>query len=279
MAEQGRIGWTPALLAGLILLASCAAPRGPATVGELAQPPSRELRLHIVSPQETLYSIAFRYEKDMRELARINGIAPPYLIYPGQRIYLLAEAAPAPRSVAASTGSSPAQPAPRQQPAPSPSQGGAAASGSAPADTAPTRTLEQSQRVASAVLPTQVSNWAWPNQGRVVQAFGRGDPPSRGISIGGTAGDPVSAAAAGVVVYSGAGLRGYGNLLIVKHSELFLSAYAHNSELLVREGDSVRQGQVIARMGTNPEGRAALYFEIREDGNPVDPIRFLPRRG
>lgn len=243
----------------LLALAGCAGAPQSVPVEERQQPPSRDLRLHIVDRDETLYSIAFRYEKSVEQLARINAIDQPYVIYPGQRIYLVGDGArPA-------TNSSPAVPVRNSQTPNSTTQ-------------APTRTLDQSSRVAQVALPNTVSAWRWPVQGRVTRAFGGNEPVSKGISIAGEVGDEVSASARGVVVYGGAGLRGYGNLLIVKHSERYLTAYAHNSELLVQEGDEVRQGQVIARVGRNSDGDSELYFEIRENGTPVDPIRFLPAR-
>jgi len=240
------------------VLAGCSGAPQSVPIEERQQPPSRDLRLHIVSRDETLYSIAFRYEKSVAQLARINGITQPYVIYPGQRINLTDQA-----------GSSSSNPASYRPAEPA---------GPVTTSTTPTRTVDQTRRLANVSLPTNVATWQWPLQGRVTRAFGGSEPISKGISIAGEVGDDVAASAAGVVVYGGAGLRGYGNLLIVKHSDTFLTAYAHNSELLVEEGDEVRQGQVIARVGQNGDGESELYFEVRENGTPVDPIRFLPAR-
>lgn len=244
----------------LAFLVGCAGPQQSVPVEERQQPPSRDLRLHIVARDETLYSIAFRYEKSVEQLARINAISQPYVIYPGQRIYLVDDTLANP--------SGPSRPMATSTRTPSTPSGGVT----------PTRSIDQSNRVAEVALPSRVSEWQWPLQGRVTRAFGGSEPVSKGISIAGDVGSEVAASAHGVVVYGGAGLRGYGNLLIVKHSESFLTAYAHNSELLVEEGDEVRQGQVIARVGRNADGESELYFEIRENGTPVDPIRFLPAR-
>jgi lipoprotein NlpD len=241
------------------LLVGCAGTPQSVPVEERRQPPSRDLRLHIVDREETLYSIAFRYEKSVAQLAAINGISQPYVIYPGQRIYLTGQT-----GLVSSSRAATSRPAESAVPAAT--------------STTPTRTADQSSRVANVSLPARVAAWQWPLQGRVTQAFGGSEPVSKGISIAGEVGDDVAASAAGVVVYGGAGLRGYGNLLIVKHSDTFLTAYAHNSELLVEEGDEVRQGQVIARLGQNGDGESELYFEVRENGTPVDPIRFLPAR-
>jgi lipoprotein NlpD len=120
-------------------------------------------------------------------------------------------------------------------------------------------------------------HWIWPTRGKVLRGFSVSEG-RKGISISGEMGQAVVAAAAGRVVYSGTGLLGYGNLIIVKHDDTWLSAYAHNSQLLVTEGVVVQQGQQIARMGSNPRGEIHLYFEIRQDGKPVNPQRHLPRQ-
>ena len=122
------------------------------------------------------------------------------------------------------------------------------------------------------------SAWRWPAQGQVIGRFVPGDQTQQGIDIAGKGGQDVLAAADGVVVYSGAGLVGYGELIIVKHSEEWLSAYAHNERRLVNEGARVGAGQVIARMGHTGAPRDMLHFEIRRNGKPVDPLALLPRR-
>jgi lipoprotein NlpD len=120
--------------------------------------------------------------------------------------------------------------------------------------------------------------WRWPAQGQIVGRYVAGDQTRQGIDIAGKSGQDVQAAADGVVVYSGAGLVGYGELIIVKHSEEWLSAYAHNERRLVNEGARVSAGQVIARMGHTGAPRDMLHFEIRRNGKPVDPLALLPRR-
>ena len=118
--------------------------------------------------------------------------------------------------------------------------------------------------------------WAWPAAGPVVAAFD--DAKTKGLAIGGKAGDPVYAAADGRVVYAGSGLRGYGNLVIVKHNANYLTAYAHNQTLLVKEDQIVKRGQKIAEMGSTDADRVQLHFEIRKQGKPIDPARLLPAR-
>jgi lipoprotein NlpD len=119
-------------------------------------------------------------------------------------------------------------------------------------------------------------NFVWPAQGAVVATFD--DAKNKGISIAGRVGDPVVAAADGRVVYAGAGLRGYGNLIILKHNNTYLTAYAHNQALLVREDQAVKQGQKIAEMGSSDADRVKLHFEVRRQGKPVDPLNHLPKR-
>jgi lipoprotein NlpD len=118
--------------------------------------------------------------------------------------------------------------------------------------------------------------FVWPAQGAVVASFDEGK--NKGVSISGRLGDPVLAAADGRVVYAGAGLRGYGNLIILKHNNTFLTAYAHNQALLVREDQTVKQGQRIAEMGSSDADRVKLHFEVRRNGKPVDPVAYLPKR-
>ena len=119
-------------------------------------------------------------------------------------------------------------------------------------------------------------DWAWPTPGKVVGIFN--DASNKGLDIAGAIGDPVHAAGAGKVVYVGAGLRGYGNLVIIKHNAIFLSAYAHNQKILVKEGQAVKKGQEIAILGDSDTDRPKLHFEIRRQGKPIDPMRYLPKR-
>ena len=134
----------------------------------------------------------------------------------------------------------------------------------------------QTRRRRSRPVPENRVQWIWPARGHVITAF-RPELGHKGIDIAGAAGESVWAAAAGRVVYAGSGLRGYGELIILKNNNKFLSAYAHNSRILVEEGDSVKQGQKIADMGSSGTDRVMLHFEIRLRGNPVDPLTYLPR--
>ena len=129
---------------------------------------------------------------------------------------------------------------------------------------------------SSSIATDDEIKWIWPTQGAVLAGFD--EAKNKGLDIGGTAGDPVLAAADGRGVYVGAGLRGYGNLIILKHNNMFLTAYAHNQTLLIKEDQSVRQGQKIAEMGSSDADRVKLHFEVRRQGKPVDPAKYLPPR-
>ncbi len=197
---------------------------------------------HVVQPGETIYSIAFRYDIDQRSLMFWNQIGDGALIRPGQRLRL----SPPPEG-----GSGPATPAPG-------STAGRAARAGDP--------------------PSQAIRWRWPTEGPVIAAYGATKKTRSGIHIGGTRGQPVRAASTGRIVYAGTGLAGYGHLLIIKHSNDYLSAYGHNDRLLAKEGDEVAAGDTIARMGEGPGRRPLLHFEIRVRGEPTDPLRYLPGR-
>ena len=196
---------------------------------------------HIVRRGETLFSISWRYGKDAAALARWNQLGDGSLIYPGQVIRL---APPSGGSTRTSTASS-RRPAPKPLP-----------------------------RVPTDPPPP----WSWPTAGAVNVQFGGKPGTSTGVLINGKAGQPVQAAASGTVVYAGSGLIGYGQLIIVKHNDTYLSAYGYNASLLVKEGEKINKGQRIATMGEGPERKARLHFEIRRNGKPVNPQQFLPAR-
>src|SRR5690606_33242528 len=207
---------------------------------------------------DTVYRLAVNNGISPLDLATWNNIAPPYTIYPGQRLRLYPSgsgsgsrtASTPPRSTASTPRSTPAPrtqaPAPAQQPAPPPAR-------------------------------SSVS-WRWPAEGQLVNRCAAGDPTRQGIGIAGSSGQAVVAAGDGVVVYSGSGLVGYGELIIVKHDDEWLSAYGHNRARLVNEGARVRAGQQIAELGRTGAARDMLHLEIRHNGRPVDPLSYLPRR-
>lgn len=250
-------------LVAMTLLAGCT---GPTVVAPLGRAPERGVQapaqgVHRVESGETLYAIAWRYGLDYRELARWNAIPEPFTIHKGQLLRISRPAVipePPRPSVAAAPAVEPREPTPREgRAAPAPRQSSRRAAPPPPRD------------------DRAVSAWRWPARGKLVGTFGRSG--GKGIDIAGTRGAAVVAAAAGRVVYSGSGLRGYGKLIIVKHNKRYLSAYAHNDHLHVREGETVKSGQRIADMGSTDARTVKLHFEIRRDGRPVDPTRFLPR--
>ena len=207
---------------------------------------------HTVSKGDTLFSIAWRYGYDYKAVAAWNRIKPPFVIYPGQVINLK----PAEQRRAT-------QPPPVTQKQDRPPE--------------KPRAKQQTTAKPKAAATTAVSGirWRWPARGKLL------DPSSptaqKGISISGRTGQKIVAAATGEVVYSGSGLRGYGKLIIIKHNDTYLSAYAYNRELIVREGEMVTAGQQISTMGLDGKGAPVLHFEIRKNGKPVDPLRQLPR--
>ncbi len=218
----------------------------------------------VVSKDDTLYGIAHREGLTHHQIARWNHLRAPYLLKPGQTLRLT----PPPASMASSqsAGSVTTSSVVTRTPDATPLKDG---------------TVQQPRVAASQVqppakLPATVASWQWPASGRVVKTFKANDTSRKGIGIQGSAGQTVKASAAGSVVYSGNGLINYGNLVIIKHSHAFLSAYAYNRELLVKEGDVVKQGQAIARMGDASQYSHHLHFEIRRNGKPVNPLNYLP---
>lgn len=225
---------------------------------------------HVVKSGETLISIAWRYGRDYRELGNANGIAPPYNIRAGRVLRLDLRG----KIVA---GSDPQRSSGSVARAPSPPSRTAT-----PPKSQPVPRVERAP-IRSAPLPDQTQtvsgiDWRWPHVGTVLAGFSTSGKVNKGIDIDGNAGDPVRAAASGNVVYAGSGLLGYGNLIIVNHNENFLSAYAHTRKILVKEGASVQAGQTIAELGNSGTDRDKLHFEIRKNGNPVNPLPYLPPR-
>ncbi|WP_354448123.1 peptidoglycan DD-metalloendopeptidase family protein [Marinobacter sp. MBR-99] len=224
---------------------------------------------HVVKPGETLYGIAWRYGRDYRELGDANGLAPPWNIKAGQVLRLDRKGT---IRQTAQASSPPRQSAPAPRPTASTRATAPPASRTAPKASAPASQTRSVSQVASDI------RWNWPHSGTVIANFSESGKVNKGIDIAGNPGDAVKAAANGSVVYAGNGLLGYGNLIIVNHNEHYLSAYAHNRKILVQEGEEVKAGQVIAELGSSGTDKPMLHFEIRRNGNPVDPARYLPRR-
>jgi len=234
----------------------------PVQEGRFATPETKQS--HVVRKGETLYSIAWYLNKDYKELAQSNRITKPYTIYPGQVLYWG-------RAV---KKTSPKRVKPNRKAKPKVVR----IAGKSPAHSRPKKSLSKRPALPKAT-PKSGLNWRWPYDGAIISGFSRNGIGNRGLDISGKAGDSVKAAANGEVVYSGSGLVGYGNLIIIKHNEIFLSAYAHNRRLFVKEGESVKAGQKIAEIGSSGTNLEKLHFEIRREGTPVDPLQLLPQRG
>lgn len=243
-------------------------------------------RVHVVQKGDTLYAIAFNYGLDPRELADQNNIQDPNLIKVGQQINLFAGAAPArpvaesrpvrdqpkvvklPYSETAVAQAESVQAGERAQPVKSEAKPRPETRTEAKAEVKP------EVRVESVAEGDDVLEWSMPTQGRVIGNFSEADN-RKGVDIAGKIGQPIFASAPGKVVYSGSGLRGYGKLLIIKHNKTYLSAYAHNDQLMVKEGENVTRGQKIAEMGNSDSDQVKLHFEVRRLGKPVDPAGYL----
>ena len=231
---------------------------------------------YAIKPGDTLIRIGLENGQNWKDLVKWNNLENPNIIEVGQVLRVIAPGldgnAAATRPVTTA----------RVETRPLDAKGAATpASGSA--SSAPTPIASVAAAPSSAPAPSPAArdtdddvNWAWPATGAVTAPFDEGK--AKGLSIGGKAGDPVLAAADGRVVYAGSGLRGYGNLIILKHNNTYLTAYAHNQTLLVKEDQAVRRGQKIAEMGSSDADSVKLHFEIRKQGKPVDPARLLPPR-
>ncbi len=236
----------------------------PTDAPALSQPPGFENAgkpgYYTVKPGDTLLRISLEHGQSTQDLTRWNQLDNPNRIEVGQVLRIIPPAG----------GEVVVKPIARPQVVATPAAsapGAAVGAPAVPASAAP---------VAKPLAPEDDLNWIWPANGVVLAGFD--DVKNKGVDIGGKAGDAVLAAADGRVVYVGAGLRGYGNLIILKHNNVFLTAYAHNQTLLVKEDQSVLKGQKIAEMGSSDADRVKLHFEVRRQGKPVDPAKYLPAR-
>lgn len=230
------------LMGGLMLLTGCVSDTSRAPVVNGWHQPDAASESYVVRSGDTLYSIAWAFGLDYRSLAVENHLQPPYAIKIGQRLAMTTT----PRG----------------------SGGGIDGSVGERSHSAVEDSRNQSSQVA-------ISHWEWPTRGTLGSRFSLSADGYQGIEILGQLGQPVNAAVSGEVVYSGSGVKGYGNLIIIKHNENYLSAYAFNEKCLVALGQKVQAGQKIASMGRNNAGKTLLYFEIRKDGKPVDPLKYL----
>lgn len=238
-----------ALLSALAMLAGCASRSTQAPVTDMSGGPAASAPAsgtYVVRPGDTLYQIAQRHGIDVATLVRLNNISDPSQLRVGQTLRLSGSApagSPAPTSVATPTPVTPVTPS--EPPTPT--------------------------RASDANL----ISWDWPAGGKIIQGF---NTNTKGIDIEGSVGDSVVAAASGKVMYAGNGVRGLGNLILLGHSNGFITAYAHNDRLLVKSGDSVSKGDKIALLGQTDTSSPRLHFEIRRSGTPVNPLSYLPKR-
>jgi len=314
LGSRGRIAG--ATLALTLVLAGCAAPRAPAPVEDrnaAGRPPATgapaapvtpaalpttdasgkplpgienlgKPGYYAVRPGDTVMRIGLETGQNWRDIVKWNNLENANLIEVGQVLRVIPPVGTTPVAAA------PAVTTPVAPAATVPATGaGSAAAATAPAAAAGTLVAAAPSSAAAAAAPSTPKptppvaasgdedvGWIWPAQGQLIAGFD--EAKNKGLDIGGRAGDAVLAAADGRVVYAGAGLRGYGNLIILKHNNTFLTAYAHNQALLVKEDQSVQKGQKIAEMGNSDADRVKLHFEIRRQGKPVDPARYLPSR-
>jgi len=284
-------------------------PRRPAKVDEINNKPHRtqtksnqrhpqrllQNKTHRVVKGDSLYSIGFRYQVDYKKLAAINNIKPPYRIYPNQIIKLKGSTQVHNKKQITSPKSNTSvkvkplvtQPTITAQPDTNkPNNKTTAQSNTSTqakqqtSNTAVKKTVKKPAQTTNKPIviktPTNKDlNWLWPTKGKIRTTFLASNPARKGISIGGTEGQPVKATEAGVVVYSGNGLLGYGELIIIKHNEHYLSAYGHNKSLKVKEGETVKRGQIIAELGSTGTNVNNLHFEIRKNGQPVNPLNYV----
>ncbi|GAB4392384.1 MAG: hypothetical protein Tsb005_06160 [Gammaproteobacteria bacterium] len=232
---------------------------------EQARPISAKSRIYRVKPGDNLYAIAWLFDADYAELAQANDISPPYVLRVGQVIRAPRITTKKHRQVSAThkiSRTKPHLPLSYRKNGRYNYQKGS----------------QSTQGFYKKSNNGPISHWVWPARGKIIHAYASGGRiTNKGIDIAGAYRSAIKAAADGVVVYSGSGLPSYGKLIIIKHNDDFLSAYAHNDRLLVHEGNQVKRGQKIAEMGKSDANQVKLHFEIRHNGKPVNPIHYLPR--
>jgi lipoprotein NlpD len=302
---RGQIWMNAVALTAVVLLAGCGSTKLPknvpvedrgtavSTAPEPAAPPpvagspvlkslpgaenAGKAGYYTVKPGDTLIRIGLDSGQNWRDIVRWNNLENPNVIEVGQVLRVVPPGAVVASAPMTSDGGVVTRPVVTPSAVPSTTPPGQPASAARPAASAPA--TASAPAAAPAAVPAGGEDdmaFIWPAGGTLLSGFD--EIKNKGLDIAGKVGEPVLAAADGRVVYSGAGLRGYGNLIILKHNNTFLTAYAHNQTLLVKEDQSVRKGQKIAEMGSSDADRVKLHFEIRRQGKPVDPAKYLPAR-
>jgi lipoprotein NlpD len=287
------------------LIVSCAGRKYPAPIvkiGDQFTPYTEQQRNSLQDEQyrvekgETLYSIAWRAGIDFRTLAQLNTISPPYAIFPGQILYLSEKGTENANIAVKPTNSGLVEVSSTQEAKIRPSNQLVNEQPDSQKNNKKTIANEKSeeygkkqadQKLQNAVqkqlvkkdsFPAKVKHWRYPSKGKIIDTYSTKENGNKGIDFGGKLGDPITAAADGKVVYAGSALRGFGNLIIVKHNNDYLSAYAHNRALKVKEQEWVKAGQLIAEMGNSGTDNVKLHFEIRFRGRTVNPLKYLPKK-
>jgi len=269
-----------------VMLLACSSRNAPAPVVSVyGTVPLKERVKHsihgseyTVKSGETLYSIAWRANSDVRQLVKLNNLAPPYNIYPGQKIFLVAKnngkSTKASNNKASSkkqnTSSTPTSAKVVKKPIASNKK-------QAYGENVAKKKVEKNN-TAKTGFSQKISRWRWPVKGRVISKFSSKAQGNKGIDITGQRGTNVRAAADGKVVYAGSALRGYGKLVIIKHNDDYLSAYAHNDSIQVKDQQRIKAGDIVAKMGDTDAQRVMLHFEVRFRGKSVDPLKYLPKQ-
>ncbi|MBX2808258.1 MAG: peptidoglycan DD-metalloendopeptidase family protein [Cellvibrionaceae bacterium] len=274
----------------LFCLPHCYSGSNRAPISSVQSPDKHTRHVHRVKAGETLYAIAWRYGLDYKRLATANGIDGNYRIFPGQKI-ILKGSAPQVSPLGSAAKGWVVTPKAQQKltvsaPVKSKTRAPLKTSSTSIASSVQVSSRSEKKSTVAGKLPAtpaknKTLNWQWPSAGKVFTNFNGAEGVRKGIDIRGEKGDSVVAAAAGEIVYAGSGLRGYGKLVIIKHNEVYLSAYAHNDQIRVREGEFVTVGQHIATIGSSGTGarnKPLLHFQIRRNGKPVDPLKVLPKR-
>ncbi|MCW8330608.1 peptidoglycan DD-metalloendopeptidase family protein [Photobacterium sp. SDRW27] len=297
-----QANWRTTTVAVVCLLLSACSNHNPAPVASIGKDYGSLERgsfrgsYYEVNKGDTLYFISYITGREVKDIIASNKLSHPYTIYPGQKLQLWKPKYVAPEYGKAGTvavvkppvKTASKSPAPKPKPKPKPKpvvKSKPVEQKTTNKDVDPARTKEYSQNSKSNKVVTKradktnnkVASWTWPTKGRVIANFSSAENGNKGIDIAGKRGQAVQASAGGIVVYAGNALRGYGNLVIIKHSDDYLSAYAHNDNVLVKEKQTVKAGQKIASMGSSGTNSVRLHFEIRYKGKSVNPLRYLPK--
>ncbi|MCI2283306.1 peptidoglycan DD-metalloendopeptidase family protein [Colwellia sp. MSW7] len=235
-------------------------------------------REYTVQAGETLYSIAWRANSDVRQIAKLNNISPPYNIFPNQKLILVANNQGKSPQASKNVGSSKKQTKNSNPTSIQVVKKPIASSNKQAYGKNVSKKKTEEEQFEKTNFSQKISRWKWPVKGKIIDRFSSKAQGNKGIDIGGRRGTNIRATAGGKVVYAGSALRGYGKLVIVKHNDDYLSAYAHNDKILVKEQQLVKAGDIVAKMGDTDAQRVMLHFEVRFRGKSVDPLKYLPKK-